>query len=268
MYHHVSPNEGDMVTVTPGAFSEQMRHLAGAGYRTLSLDELTEFIGGRGDFGGRCVVVTFDDGYLDNYVHAWPVLKELGIKAAFFVVTGWADAASAAHGGARGPGPERRALIEEFLASRPTHSGIKGLIRAGEADKAVMDWEMIREMASTGLAEFHSHTVSHRNCDRLSGQELASELAGSKRRMEDALGTTCRYLCWPRGRYTPDAVSVARDAGYRGLFTTVRGAASAGTDPMAIERIVVKEGLKWFKSRLRIYTSPVLSGLYTRLRGR
>ncbi|MBI3755206.1 MAG: polysaccharide deacetylase family protein [Deltaproteobacteria bacterium] len=94
MYHHVSPHKGDMVTVTPDVFEAQMRFLKEAGYRTLSVDELVEIADGNLEIKEKAVVVTFDDGYLDNYVYAFPVLKKYNIKATIFVVTDWVEKSS------------------------------------------------------------------------------------------------------------------------------------------------------------------------------
>ena len=91
MYHHVNPHKGDMVTITPGVFDAQMKFLAETGYRTLSADELVEFAGGNLAIKGKAVAVTFDDGYLDNYVYVFHVLKKYNIKATIFIVTDWVE---------------------------------------------------------------------------------------------------------------------------------------------------------------------------------
>jgi peptidoglycan/xylan/chitin deacetylase (PgdA/CDA1 family) len=85
--------------------------------------------------------------------------------------------------------------------------------------------------------------------------------------IEDRLGSPCDFLCWPKGRFTDEAVRTAKAAGYKGLFTTKPGVAEKGGDPYMIKRIVVKDNAGWLKSRLKLYTSPVLSNLYLRLKG-
>lgn len=136
------------------------------------------------------------------------------------------------------------------------------LIDAGQADRVVLDWETVRAMERDGLVKFYSHTVTHKKCGKLDRDELVRELVESKQVMEQELGRLCPYLCWPYGSFNDEAVEVARDAGYRALFTTVRGVADAGSDPLGIKRIVVKDGVNWFKWRMRIYTSTFLTRLY------
>ncbi|MBI5492923.1 MAG: polysaccharide deacetylase family protein [Deltaproteobacteria bacterium] len=261
MYHHVSPREGDMVTVTPRTFEAQMRHIKDAGYRTLALGEVLAFIEGRLDIKEKAVAVTFDDGYLDNYVYAFPALLSYGIKAAVFAVTGWVEKATEANASI-----DKEALIEEFKSKPPSHSETKLLIEKGFHNRAVVDWEMAEEMEESGLVEFHSHTVSHKSCDRITGGELLIELKGSKEALEARLKKPCDYLCWPKGRYVAKSVEMAKEAGYRGVFTTGHGIVKRGSDPFAIQRIVVKDKVQWLKSRLKVYTSPLISELYIRMK--
>lgn len=260
MYHHINPNRGDMVTVTPEVFEAQMRHIKDAGYRTLTLDELMGVVSG-GKPGGKGVVVTFDDGYLDNYVYAFPVLKKYGIRAAVFLVSSWVEKAAAAKG-------DKKGIIREFRERAPLHDQTKAYAQAGSFERFSVDWDMVSEMKESGLVEFHSHTVTHRRCDHLPGNELKEELKLSKEAIELALGKSCDYLCWPRGKYNHDGVVAARELGYRGVFTTEPGVAGAGADPFRIKRIVVKDRVRWFKTRLTVYTSGLLSALYMKMSGK
>lgn len=74
MYHHVSPNPG-LVTLSPAAFREQMAWLARSGWHTPGAREIEAFHQGQ-PLPRKSVVITFDDGYLDNWVHAQPAPAE------------------------------------------------------------------------------------------------------------------------------------------------------------------------------------------------
>ena len=65
-----------------------MAYLASAGYRTLGARQLAGFLAGE-PVPAKSVVLTFDDGYLDNWVHAHPVLQRHGFTAICFLVSGW-----------------------------------------------------------------------------------------------------------------------------------------------------------------------------------
>jgi hypothetical protein len=84
-YHHINPHAGDIVTVTPEVFAAQMDYLADSGFTTLSIDELMKFLRSGEATCNKAVVITFDDGWLDNYLYAVPVLKRLNFKASFFI---------------------------------------------------------------------------------------------------------------------------------------------------------------------------------------
>ncbi|HEU5361270.1 MAG TPA: polysaccharide deacetylase family protein [Candidatus Deferrimicrobiaceae bacterium] len=247
MYHHVNPHKGDPVTVTPDVFEGQMRFLREGGYRSISPSDLLAYLQG-GAVPKKSVAVTFDDGWLDNYLFAFPVLKKYGVRATVFLVTDRVDKASSERG-ERGP-------------SVPTHRESKWLVREGKAHRVVLNWDHVREMASGGLVEFHSHTKTHPRCDTLSPEALAGELRGSREVIEQNTGRPCRYLCWPYGRTSPAAVEAAKRAGYHAAFTTKPGVVEAGGDPFDIRRIVVKDDVGWFERRTAVYTSSTLSKLY------
>lgn len=247
MYHHVNTNKGDLVTVTPEVFDGQMRCLRDGGYRSITPDDLVEHLRGRA-VPKKSVVLTFDDGWLDNYRFAYPVLKKYGVRATIFLVT---DRVERASSGGR-----------ETRFSVPSHRESKELVRTGEAHRVALDWDQVREMAAGGLVGFHSHTKTHARCDILSAEALAGELRGSREAIERKTGMPCRFLCWPYGRTSPAAVEAAKRAGYQAAFTTMPGVVEAGGDPFDIRRIVVKDDVGWFERRVAVYTSRILSRLY------
>ena len=265
MYHHVSPHKGDTVSVTPETFEGQMGFLRAAGYRILTPDELLSCMSGELVLKEKAVAVTFDDGWLDNYLFAYPILREHRINATVFIVTDWVERASG-HNPSSPPLNLRggRVGLQDVIVS--THNESKALIRNGEEHRVALNWSHIAEMQESGLVSFYSHTKTHAECDRLTGNGLAEELGGSKKIIETRTGRPCPYLCWPRGKYSDIALKAAKNAGYRGLFTTRRGVVRAGADPFAIERIVIKDNVGWFRKRMRIYTNPLASSFYLLMR--
>lgn len=251
MYHHINPHKGDMVTVRPEIFEGQMEYLHKAGYKTLKLDELISYIKG-GLKQQKAVAVTFDDAWLDNYIYAFPVLKKYTINATIFVITDRTERAS-------GKKTESPAIV-------PTHNESKLLIEKNEDYKVVLNWELIKEMSDSGIVEIYSHTKSHARCDRLSKSELLEELSASKKTIEKRLGKPCPYLCWPYGNYNETALRIAQEAGYKAIFTTHHGIVKKDSDPFAIKRIVVKDSIAWLKKRMLIYTNPVLSDFYLKIK--
>jgi peptidoglycan/xylan/chitin deacetylase (PgdA/CDA1 family) len=88
MYHSVRPvvPKGNMLTVSTDTFERQMAFLKKNDYNVLPLDSLADYVGGKKRIPSRAVVITFDDGYEDNYAYAFPILKKYGFAATVFII--------------------------------------------------------------------------------------------------------------------------------------------------------------------------------------
>jgi len=91
MYHSIEYEKGNTARLPKEKFKEQMKYLKENNYTTLSLEEAYDFFISNKPVPEKAVVLTFDDGYVDNYVEAFPILKELEFKATFFVITDLVD---------------------------------------------------------------------------------------------------------------------------------------------------------------------------------
>ncbi|MEP7285332.1 MAG: polysaccharide deacetylase family protein [Chloroflexota bacterium] len=97
MYHYISvpPPDADKyrldLSVTPDNFRRQMQWLKEHGYRTISPDDFMAAVERGKKLPDRPVLVTFDDGYIDAYTNAFPILRSVGFKGTFFIVTDWLD---------------------------------------------------------------------------------------------------------------------------------------------------------------------------------
>ena len=86
-YHHIGSGN-DWLYVSEADFEKQLVYLRERGYTAISVAELAQGLSGRTKLPTRPIVLTFDDGYDDNYQAALPVLLRQGMRASFFVVTG------------------------------------------------------------------------------------------------------------------------------------------------------------------------------------
>ena len=89
-YHKID-NTFISLAVRPDDFDAQMKYLRDHDYHTITPDELYDSLAGTGELPENPVLITFDDGYEDNYTNAYPILKKYGFKATIFVVTGFLD---------------------------------------------------------------------------------------------------------------------------------------------------------------------------------
>jgi peptidoglycan/xylan/chitin deacetylase (PgdA/CDA1 family) len=125
VYHSVAPHHPGQtpaqiqLDVDTGVFRDQMRYLTDHGYKVISLERLVDIIERHASPPERAVVITFDDGWANQYHHAFPVLRDFGLKATFFIYT------------------------------RPI----------GRDDSLYMNWEQVRELQDAGMTiGSHSRT--------------------------------------------------------------------------------------------------------------
>lgn len=173
-------------------FAKQMRYLKKQGVHFYSASELIEYYRERGSFPTRGLTITFDDGWRDNYNHAFPILRELEIKATIFLVPSCIGQTSA-KAQADGEGGRAHLLREEIL-----------------------------EMSQQGI-EFGSHSLNHRLLDQISLPEIKCEVEESKRQIETLVQKPCKVFAYPAGRFSEAAKRVIADAGHIAAFSTTYG---------------------------------------------
>lgn len=91
MYHSIDYEKGNELRIPKEIFREQMKYLKDNEYTTLTFDELYKFLVDNKPIPKKSVIITFDDGYKDNYENAYPILKQFGLNATIFVITDTID---------------------------------------------------------------------------------------------------------------------------------------------------------------------------------
>ena len=259
MYHHINP-AGNFVNVKPHIFENQMRFLNKQGFTTLNTNDFLSIIEGSVLLPEKPIMITFDDGWLDNWIYAFPILKKYGIKAVVFAVTSFIQE--------RGI---RQRSDEGVAHGLPPHNECLKMIESGLASDVMCSWAELGEMEKSGLVEVQSHTHTHKRWDRLYAdpleriKALRDELLISRNIIEERLGKRCDSLCWPWGKYDVEYIAAAKEAGYKILFTTDKGTNTIKTDPMKIKRLVIGNiGLFSFRKKLFIHSRDWLSKAYLR----
>ena len=142
MYHHVSHCPG-LVTLSPETFRKQMKWLAENNWKTLSSDELEFFYRG-GKLPRKSVMLTFDDGYLDNWFQVYPLLNEFNLKAHIFLITSFI-----------GNGPVRHSPGKEY-----SHRDCEHQIATGNADNEKRNFSAEFKRESAQLVVDQKYTVA------------------------------------------------------------------------------------------------------------
>ncbi|HMK65821.1 MAG TPA: polysaccharide deacetylase family protein [Thermodesulfobacteriota bacterium] len=250
-YHHVSPLVDDMINVSLPHFEDQMALLNRGGFTALFISEAVDCLQGRKTWPSKPVVLTFDDGYRDNFQFAFPLLKKFGIKATIFTVTGWMSEF-------RDPQND-----EEIF----THRQCRELAEQGQAARIALSWEEARLMEESGLVEIESHGHSHNKELFLNGPGLRQELYLSQESFIRHLNRQSRHFCWPGGRFNESSLKIAGGLGFISTCTTERGINIPGHDPMRLKRVTAKDDqAAWLKKTLLIFSSPFLGGLYAKIK--
>ncbi|MDD7931031.1 polysaccharide deacetylase family protein [Actinomycetospora straminea] len=165
------------ITVNPGRFEEQMRALARAGLRGVSMRDLLS-----SRSRARLVGLTFDDGYSDFVTNAVPILQRFGFTATVYVVAG------------------RLALSNEWDRDAPR--------------KRIMNADQARAVELSGM-EVGSHTLSHAHLPALEPDEVHREVTESRAILEDVIRSRVTGFAYPYGDVTSREVNAVRAAGYQ-----------------------------------------------------
>lgn len=94
MYHYIGNNPNpadkarDALSTAPDKFDAQLGYLASAGYTPITFDTMYSALKGGGSLPSKPIILTFDDGYVDFYVNAFPILRKYGFRAVSFIPTG------------------------------------------------------------------------------------------------------------------------------------------------------------------------------------
>lgn len=248
MYHHISDDR----EVGVAGFKSHLHYLKGHGYKSVTLDMFYRHLTGDIVLPDKSVLITFDDGYADNWICACPILKEYGMKAVIFVTTQRLDIA---------PDIVRPTLAEG--AKCPD------TINNERSPEGFVSWSELKLMVSSGVFEAASHTHTHKNFSKRSVyKDIRMELGVSRDRIQKHLGAPPRALAWPWGQFEPEWETQARKAGYHMAFTINVGANVMGTNPFYIRRFKIQTGSKgWLASRLWLYRRPLLAGMYSSVYG-
>ncbi|WP_020615143.1 polysaccharide deacetylase family protein [Paenibacillus daejeonensis] len=214
MYHYIVPAElntepANNSIINLEAFEAGMNYLHEEGYYTATLEELEAYVAGEQSLPEKSVVITFDDGYENNIIYAYPIMKQYGFKAALFVV------------GSN--------IQEETGVFDP-------------AKKSFLSHQQMNE--TRDVFEYHSHTYDlhfkkELHCGNEYGAGMNDKLLKPDIAQMKELGIDSPYFAYPYGEFRQQMVYYLRQSGYRMAFTVRQGFVRPGDNSMQLNRLTV-----------------------------
>lgn len=220
-YHRVGGL--DVLSRPAGEFRRDLDYLK-HNYECISLKQFVERLEGGARFKRRAAVITFDDGYRDNFTEAVPALKALGVPATFFVATGFI-------------GTDRE--FPHDLRGRPEAASVRT-----QARHPKLTWNDLRAMQADGF-EIGSHTVNHTNLGKADAETIEREVRDSLAALGRELGARPRPFSFPWGKpedISEQAVRAVKDANYYAAVSAYGGANTRESRVFNIRRVDVGNG--------------------------
>ena len=270
-YHRIFPDAKDnkYLGLQHEVFERHIRFIK-RNFKIVSLADGLEALYSN-DSKGVYAAINFDDGYMDNYLYAYPVLKKYGIPATIFLTTDfigkdhvfWWDrifnmvsllgaedskkTANDINRALRTKGEEELQYLVEKLEKKFS------LKRAEE--NPMLGWGEIKEMSKSGI-DFGSHTKTHRNLCVLKDEDVIKELTESKRVIEKRIGQEVSILAYPFGIFDKRIKGLAEKSGFKYARSTLRGFNCRDTDRFSLVAISAESLIKTSFLAARISFCP------------
>lgn len=205
----------------PDAFEKHMSKLRQENFNLVSLKTIDDHINSGTAIPENSIAITLDDGFEDNYTHAYPILKKYNIPATVFLTTG--------------------------------HLGVSNnwMIKRGFPLRHMLNWEQITEMSKNDIL-FGAHTVNHPALPELDIERAYQEIIESKNAIEKELGCECNYFAYPFGLFSDRNRIQVKESGFNLACSTRSGFNTVERDPFVLHRIEVYGDDPWWKLKQKI----------------
>lgn len=208
-FHRVNDDVNDDLTISTEMF-DRMMNLLSRKYDVISINQIVEAIKRENIINRRAIAITFDDGYLDNYTHAAPILTKYGLTACFFITSGY--------------------ISSNRVFPWNEKSG---------SDCKLMSWDQVRSLSENGF-EIGAHTVDHVNLGTESVESARHQIIICKKDIEDKIGLEVKYFAYPFGgtkNIRNETRSLVKKAGFDCCCSGYGGKVTVESDLYNLHRI-------------------------------
>ncbi len=231
-YHAIDNNMSEVssrnVSVSLTSFKEHMAWLSQEGYRSVTPAELQALLLHKKQPAGKCVLLTFDDGYLSLYQHALEIMSGYGFTATLFLTTEYIG---------------RAYDQDDFYFVKHDRQ---------------LNWDELKALVAAGWS-IQSHGNAHVKMNGLDQETLKREVTLSKNLIEQNLGTSVYEFAFPYGLYNNMVINELKAAGYKFAYSVHSGKISTSSKKFHLPRIEINnmDNMDSFKIKVATgYTSP------------
>ena len=229
-YHSIGNNPA-FFTVSSADFERQLRYLNEKKIPVISLRELVSRIHEKRSVAG-CVVLTFDDGFVDTMEAALPLLEKYEMPATVFVITG--------------------SLGQQF------HNSSGGSL-------PIMSADQVRELSANPLVDVMPHSVNHPKMSEIALEAVVREAEDSRHAIESLTSTEANMFAYPKGRFTPEVARYFGSGDWLCAVGTIEGVVVPGDDLFSLKRNSVDSSTNFAQFKAKV--SDAIE-IYARLRDR
>lgn len=172
MFHHISKDQVESNSLSEYLFEDLLKWIIANHYSTITFHDLNNYLLLDKPIPKKSVILSFDDGYTNNYFNAFRLLKQYSLKGSFGVIPN--------------------------LVGTSAHN-----------TRWYMNWDEIKEMANAGM-EITSHTYTHPYLNKTKDSDLKHELLDSKEEIEQQTGQKVETLIYPSGAYSSKVIEYAK----------------------------------------------------------
>lgn len=221
MYHSIAENNDDKnrYTVSPRLLEKDLKYIRKKGYTPVFIKDIIDFSEGKGDLPAKPIVITFDDGYYNNYYYAFPLLKKYGMKAVISIV---------------GSSSDKYSACEDHNLSY-----------------SCLSWDDILEMHLSGYWEiqnhsYNCHTYENRNgVSQVSNETaedyeafLSSDIKILQEKIQYITGEAPNTFTYPFGAYSKNTDGILKKLGFKATLSCVEGVSTVRKgDPESLYRL-------------------------------
>ncbi len=219
-YHNIDKRGGNLYTISPEDFENQIKYMIEKGYKSISIDEFYDYYFNKKDIPKKSVLITFDDGLKGVYEYAYPILKKYNYKATFFVIVG------------------RVGRVKNYV----NWEQLREMVESGVFSIGSHTYDSHKTYLVNG--RYISIIVKNGNNENYESfkNRVLDDFSLSKMEIEKYLNIEVFSFAYPYGEFSIDTINFLKEANYKFAFTVIKGLNTKRTSRFELKRYSIYRG--------------------------